>query len=348
MNKIAIPVCLTACLLACLPTFGVSLQVATSRNVSGPDTSPTRQIPNQKDPCDEVLEKPDLKPPDRCRAYLARARCILVVRCAPLLSKGLAVDGNWDDELSRAAGLGIAAADAAATAIQEAEKEDKNQDLSSLETQVELLRAFGKLFAALGEDPAKSATKNALLEACDGLAAYLDDSDLGIVESARLWQAVAYRRAGKADRALQILRPALTPPSRARIGFWNRIQRCRALADRGEHAAAISLSLQLSTRVGAWLDDEPPAARRQAVQTIDQLRADLYQGWADRIRKDGKTTQADAASQQADEIRRKYEKLPEQLPLVESIADVPELKSEPNEKTEPSEGKETSSSPSKD
>lgn len=348
MNKNALPFCLTACLLAGVPALGFSLQVATSRNVRGSETPPTSQIQGQNDPCDEFPEKPELKPPDRCRAYLARARCILVVRCAPLLSKGLAADGNWDDELTRVANLGIAAADAAAAAMQEAEKEDKNQDLSSLESQVELLRAFGRLFAALGEDPGKSGTKDALLEACDGLAPYLDDGDLGIVDSTRLWQAVAYRRAGKADRALQILRPALTPPSRARIGVWNRIQRCRALSDRGEHAAAISLALQLSTRVGAWFDDQSPSARRQAVQTIDQLRADLYQGWADRLRKDGKTSQADTASQRADEIRRKYEKPPEQLTLVESIADVPELKSDPNEKTERSESKDPSSSPSKD
>lgn len=340
MKRKAVSACLTACFCVCVPALAVSHQNATSRSATGPGTSPTSQIRVPEDPCDESSIKPGAKPLDQCRAHLARGRCILVLRCAPLLSKGLIVDGDWNDELARAASLGLAELDAAAKAKEEAEKEDKNQDLAPLETQLDLLRAFGRLFAALGDDPKKPETKTSLLEACDGLAAYLDDGSLGIVDSARLWQAAAYRRTGRPDRALQMLRPTLTPPSRPRIGFWNRIQRCRALSDRGEHAAAISLALQLSTRVGAWFDDESPAARRQAVQTIDQLRADLYQGWADRLRKDGKTAQADTASQQAEEIRRKYDKPPEQLPLVESIADVPELKSEAEEKKEPAEAEE--------
>src|SRR5262245_8693411 len=116
MKRIAVPVCLILYLFACMPILAHSLQNATTRSLAGPTTSPTRQIGSPDDPCNETTTKPvaSLKPLDQCRAHLSHARCILVVRCAPLLSKGLITDGSWDTELKRSVDPGLSALEAAA------------------------------------------------------------------------------------------------------------------------------------------------------------------------------------------------------------------------------------------
>ena len=304
------------------PTEGAWLRGHWPTTAPASQTAKTDNVPI--DPCTDPAStaRTHTSPLERCKALYSQARCILVIQCAPLLSKGLMTDQDWDSELTRLAERAIATLHALTEAMPKA-KTGQNEDPSDWESHIEVLLEFGRIFAALGKDPEKSETKEALMEACNALAPYLDDNDAGLVESVRLWQAVAYRRVGRGDRALQILRPALAPPSSPRIGIWSRIERCRALADRGENAAAISLALQLMARVGSWFGNDTPETRTQASQTIDQLRGDLYQQWADRLRADGKASQADSASRQAEELRRKSNP-PNQLPLLESIAGIPD------------------------
>lgn len=264
---------------------------------------------------------PAAEPAAKCRALYSFARCILVIQNASLLSIGLASDKELSAELVSLADKAIDNLNQIGELAAEAKK--SGEDLTSLQAQADVLLAFARLFSALGKDPLDPKTKEALLDACNDLAPYLDEADAGLVESARLWQAVAYRRAGRAERALQLLRPALASPSSARLGLWFRIERCRALADRGQYAAAVSLAQQLASRTASWLSDETPGVRASAAQTIDRLRADLYRKWARHLRAEEKPGLAETAAQQADEIEKSI-KAAGELELTESIAGIPE------------------------
>ena len=331
---------------ACMVLVGLTLTVSASinaenarrpRTTTSPASSQVATTSGTSDPCAAFASRAAkaADPAAKCKALFAQARCILIVRCASPLSRGLIAEDEWPADLAPLAEKGIKCLNEIAEQLPEAKK-GNDEDLSALESRTDLLLAFARVFAALGGDAKDQKTREALLDACSGLAPWLDDADPGLVESARLWQAVAYRRAGRADRALQLLRPALAPPVNSRIGLWCRIERCRALADRGEFAAGISLAQQLASRTASWLSDEKPETRTQAAQSIDQLRVDLYESWGRRLRTDGKTSLADNASGQAEELRKKF-KLTEQLELTESIAGIPDPASEPgsDEEEEP-------------
>jgi hypothetical protein len=236
---------------------------------------------------------------------LELARCLLVVQSAPLLSAELRRPGEGGERLSGVAKQGLSAIEAASMLLKEAGEAIPADQVGQVQDRLDLLRAFGELFAALGEGCDSAEGRARLIDACGEVAIYLDDSDGAIVESAKLWQGAAYRRAGRPERALQVLRPTLTSPVSPDIGFWARLERCRALADRGGYAAAVALSLRLSARTEGWFEGRGPQARADAEYTLRQMRIELLRGWARRLRESGEAKQAGElearAAQLADE-----------------------------------------------
>jgi len=166
---------------------------------------------------------------------------------------------------------------------------------------LEMLTAFHRLFTALATAPADDDTAaRELLSACSRLAVFLDDSNSGVVESARLWLGAAYRRAGRPDRAIQILRPTLTPPADPRLGLHARLQRSLALGDAGLHAAGLSLCLKLDARVGRWFADE--ATADEARRLVRRTRIQLLRSWAATLRTANAASQAREAEARADAL----------------------------------------------
>jgi tetratricopeptide (TPR) repeat protein len=180
-------------------------------------------------------------------------------------------------------------------------KEPVSEDASTehVQEQLDRLEQFGEVFACLGELEDSEEARKKLIGACGGLAAYLDDPNPAVVEAAKLWQGVAYRRAGRVDRALQVLRPVLTKPADAETGFWLRVERCRALADRGDTAAGIALCLRLEKRVVDWFDEDQKEQRIAAQNTLRQLRANLWKRWSQQLKTAGKIKDADEAATEA-------------------------------------------------
>jgi hypothetical protein len=151
----------------------------------------------------------------------------------------------------------------------------------------DLIAAFSESFTALAMDDDGSETKQALLDSAVGLALYLDDENRAVVESAKLWQGVAYRRAGKPERALQVLHPVLTTPEARHIGLYARLERCRALADRGDYAAALAVAQRVAARVDPWFEEMDAETRRQAADSVRWTRIELLGRWGDELRRLG-------------------------------------------------------------
>ncbi len=320
-----------ALLLLTLPIAGSSPQT----DVTPPDVATATTQPAvgggeptpADDPCRELVVEAGRTgaPREQCQALLDSARCLLCRGCAPLLSAELIGGSTSHAELSLIASRGLQQLDLAAGLLPGIGANDK--EIAQIEDCIELFHGFAAVFAALAEESGSEASRKALMDACIGLAMYMDDTRQGIVESAGLWQAVAYRRAGRPDRALQVLRPALATPSSRRIGFWSRVERCRALGDQKDFAAALALCLRLSSRVDAWFEEEDAATRRQVADTLRWLRIALLLDWAKNLRAAGADDEAAEAEADAQLLRGSDAYPPSAdrwLLLAETIAECPE------------------------
>ncbi len=237
---------------------------------------------------------------DLVEGCLAAARCLLSVECAGPLSAELHGTRTGRPRLAVAvdrAGLHL---DRAAVALEAtAIKADARQKFAE---RVELLRAFAATFSALASDDGSDAAAARLTDACIGLSAFVDEPRLELVESVKLWQAVAYRRAGRPDRALRLLRPALGRLSFTRVDVLSRMLRCRILADRGMYPAALSLAQKLGKWTDVWPGDEGKQLAPRAAASLRLLRADIHRRWAQALRDDGQPQRAAAAERRAAEI----------------------------------------------
>lgn len=147
--------------------------------------------------------------------------------------------------------------------------ESIRNDLSAFADALALAWAEGE-----GEDDAQ-----AVRAAASSLAVLLEDDRPGVAPAATLYQAVLYQRAGRSDRAMQVLDLALQPlpPDAASFAFFSRLLRCRYLARRGGHAVAWSLLLKLEERCQDWFDS--PEARQEAMRAVALVRLEVDEFW---------------------------------------------------------------------
>lgn len=294
-----------------IATSLLCLLMASSLEAAPTPSDPTSRESDPAPPCLEQIDRVrrSVDHLDELAARLAAARCILVERCAAPLTKVLYADALKPSESSSS---GSASADVAEAlrylveaeaalpgpALSELDEEVRHE----LETCIEQLRAFAEMFAALLETSPESSAeqhRSRLIEACAGLSQFLDDPRGGVVDASRLWQGAAYRRAGRPDRALQVLRPVLAAPRASRLGLMARLERCRALADRGEYAAALALAGRVARRVEGWFEKESAPVRQQAVDAVRFVRVELYRMWAEKLRADGQEGRAEDADEAA-------------------------------------------------
>ena len=305
---------------------------------SGEAVRPPSSAPaNESDkPCDllETVAASATGEPGRGRACLAAAQCILVRRCAAPLSAELADGHDGREALTAMTTAAIALLDRAAGALKESPVEEPaGRDLRD---RIDMLRAFADVFDAIARSDSSQESGKRLLTACNRLAVYLDDSNEAIVESAKLWIGVAYRRAGRPERSLQVLHPIITAPASRRVGFLARIERCRALGDTGDFAAGIALCQRLGARVDSWFAGEDAATRAKAADTVRFVRAELLRGWAGKLRASGEKDRADQALAEADKLVDPAESPPAPdrwLGVSEAIAGLSDLAAEPTSRS---------------
>lgn len=301
---------------------------ATSRPV--PAAVTTSSVAPIQDPTRTRLERAlaDASSPwDQARAALAVAQYILARQCAPSLTCVLVGRPGCRGEHVTLASEAVGFLDTAADRLREAGDTDADER-RDVEDRLDALRSFANLFATLAPPPLNDASRRHLLDACSELAIYLDDPNSGIVESARLWQGVAYRLADRPKRATQVLRPSLTPPAYARIGFYTRLQRCLALGEAGQPVAGLSLCLKLGTRVRHWFRHEDKATRKPARLMTQWVRIRLLRMWAEQLRAEHREDRAATAESDADALVGEETFPPSterSLALTDAIAGLPDL-----------------------
>ena len=265
-------------------------------------------------------ESPSAPPPDtepclKARAELSTARtpemrqaatvrlaeCLLSIAAAKPLSMELMGDASGRRRLLATAdeALSLLRSDAA-----QAAGDRSTEHQQALRERIDMLRAFATTFRAIAANDESDASKSALMTACVELAIYTDDADRQIATSAKLWQAAAYRRAGRADRTLQMMWPALARNDGSIADFFARLERCRALSDAGRHVASATLAIKIEGRIDEWLSDESQDVRRAARGSVRQIRAEITDRWADALKADGHDEDAASARASAGQLRR--------------------------------------------
>ncbi len=157
----------------------------------------------------------------------------------------------------------------------------------------EQLTAFSKCLNSLARE---TDTANALAS----VAPLTKSKRPELASVARLFQAVLMRQGGQIDQALDLLPTALSPPKQLPHDFFARLVRCRLLADRGGHAIATTLTLQMDVQAENWFDKSRlPEARR----AIGLLRIGLAERWAKQLQRDKLTEHATRRHKIAQGIR---------------------------------------------
>ena len=322
-----------------------SSEPAAARSAAEPSSQPAEPGDWTKGPCGSFAKRLEeaSTPLEECGVRLLIARCVLVEQCAPRLSARCFSPAQRDEVLAGLTSDGLAMLDLAAAALDRARSKSSPESdadtLSDLEDRIGMLRAFGELFAAMADDPSSEAGKTGLLSACNRLAVQLDSENPKVAGSAKLWMAVAYRMAGRADRAAQLVRPMLGKPGDPAIDLAARLQHCLAMGDQGEYVAALGLSLRLKARAERWFADEERVTRRRAMAAIRFTRVELLRGWAEKLRAADETGRAAAAQALADKLLGADSWPPaieRRLILTESIAGLPSWETEAQPPTEPS------------
>jgi hypothetical protein len=287
-------------------------------------------IPPAPQSCDDELAAVQKAATTEQRAIrlLNLARCRLVIQAAPALTAELHDRADHKKELRDLLSLAEKNLNEAEAQIEQTDKAGEDADTEALHDRDELLRTFHTMFAALAAFDDSHEARDRLIDACGDLSLFVDDSRKAVAESARCWQGLGYLRAGKPERAIQVLRPMLTPPSAGRLGFHARLLRCRALAVQGHHVAAVALAQRLSSRVESWFSDDDANTRTAAIDALRALRADLLQQLAAIHEKEDRATLADQYEAEARKLLRDLSiPLPPDrwLSLTETIAGCPPM-----------------------
>lgn len=269
------------------------------------NAAPQRSDANGTDPCREArsrLKTADM-PEKRHVSTIQLAECLLSRATAPHLTAELLGDPSHRKALRAIVTEASALLESdVANGAQRNERASAQKEASR--ERVEMLRAFATTFLAMAKNDASESSKSALTNACIELAIYTDDPDKQIASAAKLWQAAAYRRAGRADRTLQMMWPALGRSTGSITDFFGRLERCRALTDAERYVAAAALAIKIEGKIDEWMIDQSADIRRQARRTAQLTRADVYDRWSNALKNDGSPERAAEAKKTAAALRK--------------------------------------------
>lgn len=275
-------------------------------------------------PCDAMHSKlKDAPTPEAKRlATIELAQCLLTRGCAEGLTAELLGDATARPAVRRTVDEAIRLLDSAAAA----DESGATSRPSEIDERIQLLRAFGNTFRAVASADGSEASKRALTTACVDLAIYTDDPDKQVAAAAKLWQAAAYRRAGRPERTLQMMSAVLGRSTGTAADLYGRLERCRALADAGRYVAAITLATKIEDKSGEWMIGASRDVRLAARAAARRTRADLYRQWGDALANKEQPDRASDARETAASLDDKIAaKGHEPLVLDTTIAPLPDV-----------------------
>lgn len=178
--------------------------------------------------------------------------------------------------------LGISRAEDAEhvrAALASVRKHQSPEEVSRTQTDLDTLQSFAAALEAVWvseeDEKAIQARRNGVI----ALAVLLEHEREDVASAALLWQAMLYRQMGRLDKAFRLL-----PPVGERVDrdgrayqFFARLLRCRLVAERGGHAAACALLLQVEERILEWFETDE--SRAEATRAALLVRLQILEQW---------------------------------------------------------------------
>lgn len=209
---------------------------------------------------------------ERLRLQLQLANWLLAVRCEPHASRLIQNVAEPDDaaELSRLSGEAL-------RILGEADPDHEDERWGEV---AELLAHFGEAMRQYALAHQSAHDPEALQNAANDLAMWLDDERLPVASAAVLWQSLLYQAAGEPERALAVLPLPLTALQDDPFAFFARLQRCLVLARTERRSAALALLLRMEERTGQWF--RQPSESQSALCTLTWARIQMAEtaDWA--------------------------------------------------------------------
>ena len=229
------------------------------------------------------------QPLDKAQARLALASLWLAVPTAEAaIAELLGIGGDQESALlhhagttasEHIAGAQALLAQAAPTTIPGDTSAPDATRSAELARIADELAPFAALMATFGADPGRDAAPETWARAARGLAAVREAPDATLAACARMWQAFAWTRAGRYDRAKIVLPAATATPQALPYDFVSRLLRCRILADEGQFVAASALLTQVRAACPRWLSQhDTPTIRAHDILALF-LQCRVYTAW---------------------------------------------------------------------
>lgn len=247
----------------------------------------------------------------RSREALHAAVLLLSRRCEPPLSRilqGIAAPEDGRTLIANANEARRLLAARPATQPASAPDDAAEQAEPELAEDEEYLAALADVLVAVGESPTidgstDEGVRGRLTAAATIIAPYLDDPRPAAAGLARLLQATCYRRAGRPDRALEVLGTGGGPDAVLPYEVFARLEYCRALADRRHYVAALALAARLETGASVRI---PLEHRTAAVQSFRKLRMELWRAWSGELRAGDDAELVNRAQAQRDRLAKSF------------------------------------------
>ena len=246
-------------------------------------------------------ERAAREPAAQLPLVLARANLRLSRQAEPALTRLMLHDATSADGGRLAATLVPAQADLKRAAALLTRLEQSPAPHKAAAKQRERWRSEAANLTVLSDAMAALAGKADAQSCLTALGPLAASKQADLAAAARLLQAALMRQTGKVNEAIALLEPAVIPPEQLPYDFFARLLRCRLLADRGGHAIAAAMAVQIDARCESWFDKSRQAEARRAVGL---LRIDLARRWADQLERDGLVSHAARRRAAAAKIRK--------------------------------------------
>jgi len=276
------------------------------------EDSDTADAATLSEPARALIESADmdtskLPSPVAREAVIEAARNLLNQSCeAPLSRILLEIPQPQDGEsLEQAAGK---AARLLSKLPEAGKASSAPNDLPVASDDPELLAAVAAVLESLGRAAATGAapskeSRDGLLGVCPRIAPYLDDPRATASDLARLLQATCYRRAGRPERAAELLGSVNELGGDPPYDLYLGAEHCRALADREYYVAAATLAARLEVTLASRV---PVEHRTTAAHLLRSLRLGIARSRLAQAEKQGATEIADTTRAQVDRLERSF------------------------------------------
>lgn len=163
----------------------------------------------------------------------------------------------------------------------EARPDEAKDRRRRLKSAADTIQPFAEIFHNADRTGDTEADREAWHKASRGLAVARESEDKQVAAAALLWQAFAFNKSGRRDRALEALPEALAKPEHLPYSFMSRVLRCRLMAEAGQTSAAVFLLSRMDAELKKWMTGQN---RNRARRLVGLVQYEIVTNWMSELK----------------------------------------------------------------